>query len=247
MSKIEAEILKATKQKKKGSKEATQDYLTRLFDAVQALGDDGWDDLTEATQVWANECAKAKKKKKSFPDFPSDEAEEEDADEDEDEDADSSEDGDEDGDEDDDGEDEDEDSDEDEDEDEDDKKSSKKSSKKEDKKPAKKEEKSSKKSDKKEDKKSDKADKKSEKKDEAKAGGSGRKTGVTTHIKKIILKDPSITLEDLVAKLETMGLGPVSNMTASTVRADFRQSLAVMHEAGALSDALAKKMDKAKK
>lgn len=186
MSKVEAELLKVTKTKKKTSKESTQDYLVRVLTNIQKL-DDGEEEEEEE---------------------------------------------------------EDDDGEEEEEEEEEETTSKKKSAKKDDKKPSKKDEKKPAKKD----------DKKSEKKADAKkddkkpaSGGGGRKSGVTTHIKKIMLKQPGIDKEDLIAELEKKGHGPVSDMTVSTVRADFRQSLQVMFDEGCLSEALMKKMEKANK
>jgi hypothetical protein len=245
MSKVEAELLKVTKQRKRKKDEATQDYLVRVFTATQKLDDAIWNELSDEAQVWANACAKKAEKKKSIPDFPADEEEEED-DEDETEEAEEG--------------DEDEDEAEDDDEDEDEKpkkKADKKPAAKTEKKPAKSDKKSAK-DDEDEDEDEDEAedededekpkkkskDKKPAKEDGKPAGG-GRKSGITAHIKRIMIKSPGISPEDLLAELEKKGLGPISNMTVTTVRADFKHTLNVMLEEGALSEALTKKVEKA--
>jgi len=268
MSDVQAELVKVTKVKPKKN-ESDQDFRKRLMAAVDdKLADSDWANLSEEAQTWCNDSAKALKKKADLPDFP-DAASEEDDDEDEDEDEKpakkaekksakkdtkaggkkASKKAEEDDEEDDEDEDEDEDEsededdadeehedgdvDEDDDDDEEDEKPAKKSSKK-----SSKDEKPAKKTDKKVDKKADKAaDKKPAK----------RGTGVTASIKQIMLVNPHIELEDLMAKLQEKGFDPISQMTVSTVRADFRHTLKIMHESSALGEALTKKMDKGKK
>lgn len=235
MSDVKAELLKATGVKPKKN-EDEQDFLNRIVKAVGALDDDAWSDLSEAAQQWANDATKKVKAKKDIPGFPDDEEEEEDekpakkktaskkSDEEEEED------------------------------DEDDKpakkkggKDDKKSSGKkkssdddedddgeeseddEDEKPAKK------KDDKKSDKKKPAA--KEEKKEPTKRG-----SGVTARIKDIMLEDPKISVDDLTEALTEAGFENISNMTVTTVRADFRHTLKIMHSKKALSKDLMAKM-----
>src|SRR6188508_2959595 len=82
-SKVEAELLKALKVKKQKSGEDEQDYLGRVLKAIDDLSDDGWSDLSEPAQKWANEAAKKAKSKKDLPSFPADADEDEDEDEEE--------------------------------------------------------------------------------------------------------------------------------------------------------------------
>lgn len=240
-SKVEAELLKALKIKKQKSSEDEQDYLARVLKEIDGLEDEVWSDLSAAAQKWANEAAKKAKAKKDLPSFPVDEDDEDEAEED--------------------GADEDE-KEEDEDEDEEeDKKPAKKSAKKEEKKPAKKEEKKPAKEDKKkkakdededededadeeEDEDDSKSKKKAASKEKPKSEGSKRSgaTGVTACIKNIMLEDPQISVEDLTKKLGKAGFDTISNMTVSTVRADFRHTLKIMHAANALSKAVSAKM-----
>lgn len=75
MSKIQAELLKATDLSTKRG-EDRQDFLGRLMKEVAALDDKGWDNLSKAAQDWFNDAADAKNAKaKVLPDFPDAEAE----------------------------------------------------------------------------------------------------------------------------------------------------------------------------
>lgn len=68
---VETELRKKTKIKpKKG--EDRDDYLTRLQEAVDALKDDDWEDLSDGAQKWANKAAEASQKKKPMPEFSAD-------------------------------------------------------------------------------------------------------------------------------------------------------------------------------
>ncbi len=223
MSKVAEELLKVTKVKKKKG-EDHQELADRIVKAIDKLEDDDWSDLSEDAQKWANDAAKKAKAKKPFPDFPDDEDEEGEEEEEEE-------------------------------------KSSKKPAKKEEKKPAKKEDKkSSKKKDEEEEgedededgeeeeedekpaKKGAKEDKKksSDKKEEK--ASKPRGSGVTASIKKIMIEDPNISVEDLTKALKKAGFDTISNMTVTTVRADFRHTLKILHEEKGLSKDLASKM-----
>ena len=94
----------------------------------------------------------------------------------------------------------------------------------------------------KKDEKSAKSDKKAAK-PEAKAGKRSGAQGVTASIKKIMLGDPQISVENLTDALKEKGFDTISNMTVTTVRADFRHTLRIMKEEGGLSKALSSKMD----
>jgi hypothetical protein len=77
MSKIQAELVKATDLSKKRG-EDVQDFLARLMVAIAELSDDAWEELTEPARQWYNEAAEAKNaKKKVLPGFPDAEADEE--------------------------------------------------------------------------------------------------------------------------------------------------------------------------
>ena len=76
MSKIQAELLKATDLSTKRGEEH-QDFLVRLMKGVSELSDKGWDGLSQAAQDWFNDAADAKNAKaKVLPDFPDAETEE---------------------------------------------------------------------------------------------------------------------------------------------------------------------------
>lgn len=77
MSKIQAELLKATDLSTKRG-EDRQDFLARLMKGVAELSDKSWEGLSQKAQDWFNDAADAKNAKaKTLPDFPDMEAEEE--------------------------------------------------------------------------------------------------------------------------------------------------------------------------
>lgn len=262
VSKVEAELIKALKLKKQKSSEGRDDYLERALKSIDNLDDAGWADLSAAAQKWANDAAKKAKAKKDIPDFPKDaEEEEEDAEEEDGDEADEQEE---------DGEDEDEKEEEEEEEKPAKKKGGKekeekKAPKKEEKKAAPKKKAKDEDEDEEEDGEDEDEDEEDEKpaktkggkekekekpaKEEKKAAKSDapakapRGTGVTASIKKIMIADPHITVENLTAKLTKAGFETISNMTVTTVRADFRHTLKIMKEEGGLSKALSSKMD----
>jgi ribosome maturation factor RimP len=70
MSKIQAELLKATDLSTKRG-EDRQDFLARLMKGVADLNDKQWDGLSQEAQDWFNDAADAKNAKaKTLPDFP---------------------------------------------------------------------------------------------------------------------------------------------------------------------------------
>lgn len=210
---IERELLDATGLKP-NKKESQQDYFKRLHDAVQDLKDDDWDALSDPAQKWVNAAANAIKKDVDIQDFPDSappEEEEDDrkpaGDDDDGEDAKAAGDDDE--------------------EDEVASKSAKgkngkagKAAKAEKQKPAK----------------AAKPDKSAKPEKAAKAD---RKTGpkssgVKVDIKKAILKDPTATVEDIMAALKKGGTKSPSRPTVAGIRAEFRHSLAVLKSEGHL-------------
>jgi len=75
MSKIQAELLKATDLSTKRG-EDRQDFLARLMKGVAELSDKSWEGLSQKAQDWFNDAADAKNAKaKTLPDFPDMEAE----------------------------------------------------------------------------------------------------------------------------------------------------------------------------
>lgn len=60
-----------------------------------------------------------------------------------------------------------------------------------------------------------------------------RKVGAQTMIKRMVLKDPQISIDVVVERLEKAGF-PISRMAASTIRTGFRHSLKVIQEEGLL-------------
>lgn len=60
----------------------------------------------------------------------------------------------------------------------------------------------------------------------------GKREGVSVTIKKIMIARPNISAAELTELLEDQGYSKVSQFTVSTIRADFRNSLKVLIEAG---------------
>jgi hypothetical protein len=240
-SKIEAEFVKATKIDPDDYKKR-QDFFVAIVEKVNGFKDSQWDKLSEAAQDWINAAVKKVKAKKSVAEFadvgsvPADDDEDEDdkpkkkkkkAEEDDDEDeeeekpkkkkkkpAD--------------------DDDDDESEDDDEKPAKKKKKKAdddddedEDDKPAKKKKKKADDDDDEDEDEDKPAKKKKADKVEAKP------TGVKVAIKTAIINDPEITVDALIKKLGKGG-APVSKVTVSNVRAEFRHTLKVLKELGKL-------------
>jgi len=66
---IESELLKATGQKVRGSKEAEQTYLTRIALESNNLGDDDWKKLSVEAQEWMNVASESYDSKRPIPGF----------------------------------------------------------------------------------------------------------------------------------------------------------------------------------
>ena len=77
VSNVEKEILEVTGARKKKSSESEQDYLERIVDAVFDVDEDDWAEMSEETQTWYNEAAKAVNKQQEIKPFPGDDEEEE--------------------------------------------------------------------------------------------------------------------------------------------------------------------------
>lgn len=71
-------------------------------------------------------------------------------------------------------------------------------------------------------------------KPEKKAATGPKAGGIKVQIKKLVLKKPSISVEELIEKLGNAGTKP-SKLTVSAIRSEFRHSLFVLRDAGALS------------
>ena len=239
MSAVREELLEATGIKPKKN-ESEQALMKRVMKKIDADTDETiWSDLSEAAQTWYNDSVDASKSKsKKLPLFSEYDEADEDEDDDADEgDSDADEDEDDDADEDDSDADDD-DADEDDEDEEEDTKSKKKSGKssKSDKAPAK--GKGSKKSD-------AKSDKKSDKKADKKSGKSGGRGTTTATIKTLMVKDPGVSQEDLMEQMQEAGFENPSEMTISTVRADFRHTMKLLAEGGHLSEKFGKRVEKA--
>jgi hypothetical protein len=79
MSKIEKELLEALEMRGPKASEGPQDYFARLARAAGKLDDDVWEGLSKKTQDWVNSAAdalNAKKKLSRFPDMDDDEFDE---------------------------------------------------------------------------------------------------------------------------------------------------------------------------
>ena len=70
MSKIEAELLKATGEKDQGGREDRQDFLVRLVEAAYGLPEKKWDALTAEAQEWVNGAVKQADNKEEIDDVP---------------------------------------------------------------------------------------------------------------------------------------------------------------------------------
>jgi hypothetical protein len=77
MSKVEQELVEATGCKTKEG-ESRQKYLRRLHDDVKDMDDDEWEALSDSAQKWYNQAADARNNKEDLPDFAGATAEEDD-------------------------------------------------------------------------------------------------------------------------------------------------------------------------
>src|SRR5882724_13421798 len=71
------------------------------------------------------------------------------------------------------------------------------------------------------------------KKAASRGNGAVRGTGAQTLIKQIMLKDPNISTEDLIGRLEKKGLKP-TKVAVTSIRSGMRHTLKVMADAGVL-------------
>jgi len=238
MSKLEKIVLDATGIKPARSGEDRQKFLLRAMLAVQKLPSDDWETLDQAIQDWYNAAVEADNADKPVPEFPdaakkAKAAAEEEVDDAADEDAAAEDDGDE---EDDGAADDEEESDEEEAEQEEEVKQSKTSKKgaaaAKPKKPEKKPEpRAAKKA-------ASAAGKKNgaapPPKKAAKAGAAPAKKGTSMRraLKMIVIKKPKIATEDLIDALEKKGYKSPSKLTVTSIRADTRDTIKVLNEAG---------------
>lgn len=79
MSKIEAELLKATGEEGEGKREGRQEFLDRIAEAAGKLPDAKWNKLTEEAQKWVNAANQAAIDKQDIEDFEDAGGEEEEA------------------------------------------------------------------------------------------------------------------------------------------------------------------------
>jgi hypothetical protein len=75
------------------------------------------------------------------------------------------------------------------------------------------------------------------KKAASRGNGAVRGTGAQTLIKQIMLKDPSVSTEDLIARLEKKGLKP-TKVAVTSIRSGMRHTLRVMADAGVLHNSI---------
>lgn len=226
MSKIEAALLEATGQKTEKRGEDRQKYLLRLaLAANEKLSDEEWDALesTGGAQDWVTAAIEADNKEKDIEDFPDREDEEEDeaaaagkaGDADDGDDDAAAEEAEDDNDE----------------EEEVDTKSKKKpgGSGKSKTKPA------AKTPAKKEPAKAKTAAKTkpapAKKAAAGKSAGGPKKDSMRRALKRIVVKNPKLSVDDLIGKLEAKGYDAPSKVTVTTIRADTRDTIKVMNEA----------------
>ena len=228
-SAIQSELLEATDLTVK-KKEDRQTFLHRLLDAVQDLDDDAWKGLSTESQSWVNDNAlkiKNHGEDAELDDFPDDEDEEAPEDEDPGEDVAEEE-----------TEEEDEDPEESDDaeeatEEEEDPVSVQEEEKTTSKKaPAKKKAAAPAKKAAPAKAKTEKPEKKAAPKEKKPAAGP-KSTGIKVQIKKMVFKNPSITVDDLLERLGKGGVKP-SKLTVSAIRSEFRHSLFVLRDLEAL-------------
>lgn len=217
MSEMQKELQKVTKIKPNRN-ESRADYLGRLVQAIDGLSDEGWDELSKSAQKWANQATKAYEASKPIKDFPdAEEAESDpaDAEEKDEQDAAGAESQQEAGDEDVEAEDE-----------------------------AEAEAPVSKSSKEKAVTSVSKAKKATTAKSKSKSNGSAEAaapkklgTGAPTIIKQLLLKNASMSKEDLLTALKKKNI-KVSDLTAGTIRSDFRHSLRVLQDADMLKGSI---------
>ena len=206
---IEQELMKATGLKpKKG--EDQQDWFKRLQAAVEDMKDADWDELSDPAQKWCNAAATAVKKDKDIEGFDDDEAPggEDGEDDDAAGDAGSDDAGD----------------------DDDDAPPAKAAKGKNGKKAEK--EKPAPKAAKGKDKEKPEKEKPEKEAKERKSGP--KSSGVKVDIKKVIIKDPQASVEDIMSALKKGGTKSPSRPTVAGIRAEFRHSLAVLKSQGLL-------------
>ena len=237
-NKIESELQKVSKIKPKSGEERPA-YIIRLVEVVQEKvekDEEVWDSLSEEAQNFINAVSTAANDKEDTPDFPADKAEAPDEEE---------ADGEDEAEEEEDGEEAEDDDAETETDDEEEKKpvtKKKATPKKEAKKEATPKKAAAKEAAPKDEKKKKPTTKAAtEKKPTAEKPAKEKKVAVKTRsgaqqmIKKLILKQPAITVEQLLEKLDKAGHKP-SRLAVSSIRSGFRDSIRVIKDAGYLED-----------
>lgn len=81
------------------------------------------------------------------------------------------------------------------------------------------------------------AAKPAEKAKEKKPAAGPKATGIKVQIKKMVLKKPTISVDEIEERLGKDGTKP-SRLTISAIRSEFRHSLFVLRDAGALSESI---------
>lgn len=79
------------------------------------------------------------------------------------------------------------------------------------------------------------AGKKAAKKDTSAGARDGKKVGAQTMIKQLMIKDPKLTVDQLLEKLNAKGYSPTP-LAVSSIRSGFRHSLKVIKDAGHLDE-----------
>lgn len=235
MSAIEKALLETTGQKPQKKGEDRQKYLLRLaVHANDKLSDEEWDALerTAGATEWAVAAVKADNSKKTVPDFP----DLEDAADEADEEADATEEAEDEGDEDDAGE---EDADDEPEEGEEEEVTEAKTNGKAKpggkkapaKKPAAKKAPAPKVAAKGKDKPASKAVKSGGKK-AAPAKGGKKPVSARRAVKLMIIKKPSLSVDDIMDQLKTKGYDPLSKLTVNTTRSETRDTIKLLNELG---------------
>jgi hypothetical protein len=206
VDKLESELQAAASIKRKAN-ETEQAYLQRLAEAVRELPDDEWDQISEEGQTWTNDAIKALNAEHEIESFGNGEPKEEPKEEPDDKPGEEHDDDDDNG-------------------------ESKEGGEEVEEKAAKPARRVAAKKEAAPKKKAVK-EAKPAKKTVVKTNGS-RPAGAQTMIKQLLLKDPSMSTEDILAQLSKKGYSP-TRQAATSIRSGFRHSLKVIKEAGMLS------------
>jgi hypothetical protein len=231
---MEDALLEAAGIKPQGAKEDRQKFLVRIMVATQKLPSDDWEALDEKAQNWCNAAVEADNAEEEVPDFPDvvdgkavDEEEEEPEEDEEEEEAEEDE--------------------EDEEEEEEEEPEKEPEAEEEEVKPTKKAAKKkaaakkapAKKAAAKKEAEVEKPAAKKTATKKADAPASGKGISMRRALKRMVVKKPSRSVDELIEALEKAGYKSPSRLTVTTIRADTRDTIKVLNEAGITDIAVA--------